>query len=123
MDIKIFMDLDKFDEKIINMNEEERNEVYYSFCYISGLAKRLHKEGKVSKIIENRVGKIWRFSPHQNVKLMSSKKFGELFGWENPNLRHIQTAINKCLNFKHEAKEELIRITKIKNELREVQER
>ena len=100
MKVEVFMDLDNFDKKILSMAEKQKNA-------LTLLAKRLLKEEKVkiSKITYNWVMSIWNFSPYQNIQRTSSKKFNELMGRKNPNLRFIYTAVKKVIKLANNPEE------------------
>jgi len=97
MKINVFLNLDKFDEKVMGMSDEQKKELVYYLNEISNLSKVLFKEKKISKIVYNRIGKLWRYSPYQNVSLMPSNKFNELMGIKPVDIRFIYNAVKEVL--------------------------
>ena len=95
MKIDIFLDLDNFDKKVLEMNDDEKKRWVIEVSEINTKAEQLYKQGKISKIVLNRVKSLWHFSPYQNVNIMSTKKFNELFGIKEPNIKYIINAIKK----------------------------
>ena len=95
---EIFLDLDKFDKTIMNMDESQKKRICWQMNALTQIAEELNVQKKISKIIRNRVGFIWQFSPYRNVQIMPSKRFNELFGIKNPNLKFISNAVKEVLN-------------------------
>jgi len=106
MKLDVFLDLDDFDKKVKTMTKEEKWKVWNQMKYLSTEARRLYQDKKISKITCNRIRKVWTFSPFQNVSFISSKKFHELMGVKNPNLKFIKTAIKKMMIIKKQEKGE-----------------
>ena len=97
MNFRIFLDLDKLDEKVRNMSSKEKEDWINKANNLTELTEELLKSKKISKIVYNRVMNIWSFSPYQNVDFMSSNKFNQLMGIKPINLKFMNDAIVKVL--------------------------
>lgn len=93
--LNIFLDLDNFDK--IELTTEKRNEYINNLDLLCKEAERLHKEGKLSKIMLNRIKRLWLFLPREEGvrTFLKTKEFHSFFDIKPLDLIKLKVALKK----------------------------
>ena len=102
--MKILLDLKIFDK--VKLSKEERDRFVWKLLFISDTARKLNKNGKLSKTMLNRINRLWLFLPREENQreVGTIEEFHNLFHIKSLDIKELKIALNK---FEKELKQKL----------------